>query len=139
MLGLSVNSSQPGIYGEALSLEGAPTPLESLMSDFEQFDKKTVIVSGRVKKVCQKKGCWMVIESPKKQTVRVLFKDYAFTVPQNILNKSALIQGVITQKLINTKEQRHFLSDEGAPTSQLKAKLKPKKVFRFIASGVEVK
>lgn len=62
----------------------------------------TAIVSGKIVEVCQHKGCWIVLEDTiSKEKVFMAFKDEAFNVPKQVVNKNAVLK---VQKIENTDE-----------------------------------
>ena len=111
--------------------------LETVIANYKDYKGKKVVVSGKVKKVCEKKGCWMSVESGKAQ-VRTLFKDYGFFVPKEIMGKVVKLEGQLVQKTLKPAEVRHFMKDEGQPASAVKKIKKSKTVFQFVAEGVQI-
>ena len=71
----SPKSAEKGVtYGAGATAEGniPVSDLDKKMKD-NKFEGK---VSGKVKEVCQEKGCWMKIEKDNGETMMVKFKDY---------------------------------------------------------------
>ena len=118
-------------------VQKSAVPLSTAIKNFKSGKPTQLTVSGKVQKVCVKKGCWMVIEEGG-QKVRVTFKDYGFFVPQKLLGNSILAEGELVEKTISKEEAAHYLEDEGASPEKI-AKAKAKKTYRFVATGVEVK
>lgn len=123
-------------YGEMKAGEKVVS-LENILENYTDFKGKMVSFEAVPKKVCEKKGCWMVLEEGTLQ-VRTLFKDYGFFVPKEILGKKVRVQGMMEQKKISAATLRHFMKDEGKKMEEIK-KVKTGEVrFQFVASGVEV-
>lgn len=140
LLAMAVNSTDKVStqkFGDKLTSDLKPTTLDAVISNFDQYKGKTVVLEGEVKKVCQMKGCWLTLVDPK-HDVRVMFKDYGFTVPKDIKGRTVKLEGEMTLKLIKPKDQKHFLKDEGASQEKIDAVRTAKKVYRFVASGVEI-
>lgn len=101
------------------------------------ISEKEVLVSGKVKKVCKKKGCWMAI-GENGTNVRVTFKDYGFFVPTSLIGKKILAQGQLKVREMSVKEARHFAEDAGKSKEEIAKITKPVNEYRFVASGVKV-
>ena len=113
------------------------TSLGDVISNFQDYKSKTVAFQATTKKVCKKKGCWMVLEDGEYQ-VRTLFKDYGFFVPATILGKKVKVQGVMTQKKISAATIRHYMKDEGKSFEEIKKIKTGKTQFEFTADAVEI-
>ena len=66
---------------------------------------------GRITQVCQKEGCWLVIESDGK-AARVRTKDHAFVVPKDSKG-TATVFGVLSPIEMSAKEAKHLSDDAG--------------------------
>jgi hypothetical protein len=69
-----------------------------------------VKVTGTVGKVCQKKGCWMVINDGE-ATARVLVADHAFAIPMDGEGKAAIVEGPIEVKELTEANVAHLKQD----------------------------
>jgi hypothetical protein len=111
--------------------------LTDILSSPKDNVKKEILTSGTVKKVCEKKGCWLRLQAGEKE-VRVTFKDYGFFVPPTLLDQQILVQGELIEKKMSVKDQKHFLKDEGAPKEVINAVKTEKLEFEFVAAGVQI-
>ncbi len=123
-------------FGEKISQSQALTLSEAVKS-YPKNEKKEILVTGKVVKVCEKSGCWMSLQDGKTQ-VRTLFKDYGFFVPKEINGKTVQVQGILSQKEISAATARHYLKDEGASMKEIHQIRKPQVSFEFVATGVKV-
>ena len=128
----NLNSS----FGNTLTINKS-MELKQVLKNFKDYRSKNVLIEGVVKKVCLKKGCWMVVSSGKNQ-MRVTFKDYGFFVPNHILNKKVAVEGIIHRKWESEGETRHFMEDEGALKKDILKIKGGRAVYHFVASGVKV-
>ena len=128
--------NQPKTFGK-LEKGIQKIDLANLIENFGDFEGKKVAFEAIPNKVCQKKGCWMVLSSDEYK-VRTLFKDYGFTVPKDILGKNVLVQGVMTRKKVSAATLRHYLKDEGKKMQEIKKVKTGKMQFEFTATGVEI-
>ena len=132
----TVAAADSKTFGEAF--EGtSPKTMADVLKDSDKYLSEDVVVSAQVDKVCKKKGCWFQVKNSD-GTTRVVFKDYSFFVPKDIDGKKITMNGRLKSKTMSVSEQRHFLKDEGASKEEIKAITEPKKVFQFVASGVQI-
>ncbi|WP_342379277.1 DUF4920 domain-containing protein [Myxococcus stipitatus] len=133
-------SSQDGwklTRGEAL--KGAnPVKLADLLTKPQPHEGKTVTLEGRVRKACERKGCWMELatDSAKGPGVRVTFKDYGFFVPLDSAGAQARVEGVVKVAELSESHASHYES-EGAIVPR-GADGKPREV-QLVATGVELR
>ncbi len=121
---------------------GAITPQDTLtlsqvISDFDKYKGKTIVIEATTEKVCEQKGCWMVIKDGSHQ-VRTLFKDYGFFVPKDIVGQKVRVQGVMEQKKISAATLRHYKKDEGAKLGEIQKIKTGRMDYQFTADAVEV-
>ena len=69
--------------------------------------------------------------------VRVTFKNYGFFVPQTILNKRILAQGILIAQILKVSEARHYAEDAGQSDKAIQSITQPVREFRFIATAVK--
>jgi hypothetical protein len=129
-------SEKGQVFGNSVP-QSEPKALTALAKDFDQYQDKTVVIEAKAQKVCQKKGCWMVLEDGDLQ-VRTLFKDYGFFVPKDLAGKKVRAVGQLTRKQVSASTLRHYKKDEGAKMAEIE-KIKTGEVqYQFIADGVEI-
>jgi len=121
-------------YGAGLTLEET-TPLREVVSRPELHLDRTLLVKGRIRDVCQKKGCWMILTDGDSR-MRVRFADYGFFVPKDCIGKDAYVEGRAAREEIGEKEARHYEaeSSDGDP-SKIHG---PQRVVTFTATGVRL-
>ena len=121
-------------YGAALTLEEL-TPLHEVVSRPELHADRTLLVKGRIRDVCQKKGCWMVLTDGESE-MRVRFADYGFFVPKDSSGKDAYVEGRAVAEKISEKKARHYEAEasNGDP-SKVQG---PQRVVSFTATGVRL-
>ena len=96
-------------------------------------------ISGEIKEVCTKKGCWFAMELPNGQSMRVTFKDYGFFIPTNSQGFPIVMDGVATLSETDVETLRHFAEDQGKSKEEVEAITEPKKEITFEATGVVIK
>jgi hypothetical protein len=128
----------PGNYGDIIEVAQVSN-LAEMVSQVEAdgtFDGK---ISGEIKEVCTKKGCWFAMELPNGQSMRVTFKDYGFFIPTNSQGFPIVIQGVATLSDTDVETLKHFAEDQGKSKEEVEAITEPKKEITFEATGVVIK
>lgn len=111
------------------------TPLVEAIDRASEESNDPVLVRGRVTDVCQRKGCWTVLQSGDAH-VRVRFKDYAFFVPTDCRGREALVEGVVEVKTLSAAMARHY--EEEAQNGDPDAVRGPKQEVSMIATGVRL-
>jgi len=124
-------------YGAKITDKSTLT-LSQAVSAHERYADQQITVAAKVEQVCQKKGCWMVLEGAEGKSVRVLFANYGFFVDKDLKGATIRAQGKLVEKKISESDARHFLEDEGAPATVIEAVKGEQTVLQFIADGVEV-
>lgn len=152
LLGSSLTFAQSGppegntlngdIYGEQLTLkaESKAITVDQLNKDLIKNNKKVknVIIRGKVTDVCDKKGCWLTIQTEDHSKFFVKMKDYAFFVPTALKGKNVLLEGDAEIKTVSVNEQKHYAEDAKKPQSEIDAITQPKEEIRFVATGIKV-
>jgi hypothetical protein len=87
--------------------------------------------SGRIVEVCQKKGCWAMLEDGG-VAARVMMKDYAFLLPKDT-SGAAVVYGTLIDKQLDEKTAKHLAEDAGRDTANA-----PTRELRIEALGVEL-
>lgn len=123
-------------FGAALTLK-KPVSLAQAMAAHSGKSGKELLVEGQAAKVCQKKGCWMILIDGESE-VRITFKDYKFFIPKNSSGKRVRAQGVLKLEEMSVKDAKHYLKDEGASKEEIAKVKAPVKTWTFVASGVEL-
>ncbi|WP_300437016.1 DUF4920 domain-containing protein [Christiangramia sp.] len=128
-------------YGAKISKEGSFSS-SVMLEKFEGLRSGDTIKEKfrtTINSVCQKKGCWMVLELPGVDDVRVTFKDYGFFVPEDVIGKEVIVRGKAFVQITSVEEQRHYAEDAGKPVDEVVAITEPLKSFGFIADGILIK
>ncbi|GAB3692551.1 hypothetical protein GCM10027592_11610 [Spirosoma flavus] len=134
----SASAQESSYHGKKITESGAipATQLASKMGDKEKMNTK---VEGTVESVCKVKGCWMNVKTGDGQTMRVMFKDYAFFVPKDIEGKTVVVEGLAETTTTPVAKLRHFAEDAGKSKEEIEKITEPEKAITFMADGVIVK
>jgi hypothetical protein len=127
-----------GNFGELISEQELVNPSEmiTLVVENGTFEGK---ILGEIKEVCVKKGCWLTMDLPNGESMRVTFKDYAFFVPTNSQGFPIILDGVATMTTTDVETLRHFAEDQGKTVEEVAAITEPKREITFEATGVIIK
>ena len=124
-------------FGEQFSDENVLTTLEMMekSQNLKPGDTINVKFATTVKEVCQKKGCWMNIETGAEDAM-VRFKDYAFFMPKDIAGKEIIVNAKAYMEEMSVEDQRHYAEDGGKSAEEIAAITEPKLALAFEADGV---
>lgn len=132
LLMLSLLSAAPAAfaanYGEPMPA-GDPVAITAAAADPAAHAGTPAKFSGRITQVCQKKGCWVVIEQDG-VSARVMAKDHGFEVPKDA-SGDAIAYGVLQQEPITEEHARHLVEDDGA-------KAPAASELRIVATAIEI-
>ena len=121
-------------FGAGITLD-EPTPLGRLLESPERYASEKVLVSGRLTEVCQRKGCWTLLQDGDAQ-VRVRFLDYGFFLPKDSAGRQAWVEGRVTVRTLSESEARHYESERpGGDPQRIRG---PQREVGFVASGVRL-
>jgi len=124
-------------YGKAVTKEKAIS-LASLNQELKKDTVYTGKIAGEVTEVCTKKGCFMKLKQANGEDVMVRFKDYAYFMPQNIVGKKVVIEGVAKVSETSVERLRHYAADAGKSKKEIAKISKAKKDVTIMADGVLV-
>ncbi|MFD2033788.1 DUF4920 domain-containing protein [Belliella marina] len=128
----------PGNYGAAVE-EVAVLSIAQMYDELKSSGEFEGKVIGQIKEVCTKKGCWMTLDLPSGETMRVTFKDYGFFVPLTSQGYPVIIEGVATKTVTDVATLKHYAEDAGKPKEEIDAITSPKEEYAFEAVGVIIK
>ncbi|MCC2591634.1 DUF4920 domain-containing protein [Chryseobacterium sp. MFBS3-17] len=128
-------------YGAQVSVKAEKKAMSAA-----QLDKKlkksgklnNVAVKGKVTDVCEKKGCWLTVETENNERFFVKMKDYAFFVPTALVGKNVVLEGTAENKITSVDELKHYAEDAKKSQAEIDAITKPQEEIRFLASGIKV-
>jgi hypothetical protein len=121
-------------FGAPLTLKDSVS-VDTALEQFKKEPKKNFLIEAKVDKVCEKKGCWMILKSTTSD-LRIKFKDYGFFVPITLVGKTVLVEGTLESKKLTLAQTKHYIQDEGGDPSKV---TEAKTEFQMVAIGVSVK
>ena len=124
-------------FGGDFTLEQTVS-LASVLDKSEAFSGKNVKVRGAIEKVCKKKGCWFTVragEAESARFVRITMKDYGFFVPLDCDGKTAIVEGVFTEKIVEEPMRKHLATDGGDDPDKVQGTTKE---FRLVATAIDI-
>ncbi|HET8859299.1 DUF4920 domain-containing protein [Marivirga sp.] len=128
---------EESFLGESFKLE-EETKLINLVSEMENSDSVIATIEAKVTEVCQAKGCWMKVNLPNGESMRVTFKDYGFFMPKDLAGKSVKMHGVAKKEETDVETLKHFAEDAGKSEDEIAQITEPKMDYKFVASGVKL-
>jgi len=124
-------------FGTTVTNDNA-VPYDAVMAKMATTDSLAMKVTGKVKEVCQKKGCWMTLVSdqPGYPEMRVTFKDYAFFMPKDLSGKHVVVEGFARVETTSVDVLRHYAEDAKKSPEEIAKITEPKREVAFEAAGV---
>lgn len=123
-------AGNPTTHGAPIPDEGAVVPISVAAADADAYAGTEHRFSGRITEVCQKEGCWLMLEDDG-QAARVMMKDHAFAVPKDARG-SAEVYGVLSVKELTKEAAQHLAEDSGSDV------LPQERELRIVATGVRI-
>jgi len=121
-------TAEPIAFGAPMPA-GEPVGIAKVAADPTAFGSEPRLFAGRITQVCQKKGCWVVLEQDG-ASARVMAKDHGFAVPTDS-SGPAVAYGVLEMEPISPEHARHLVEDDGAaPPAD--------RELRIIASAIRI-
>jgi hypothetical protein len=117
------------VYGNKWQADFDQENIEKAISKHDELVDKEMIFTGNISKVCQKAGCWMILET-NGQFARVDFNNHSFFIPKDTQG-TAEVFGVLQAKTMSEEKKKH-LEEDGA------GKLEDQ-VFEITATSVKIK
>lgn len=133
--------SQTAYTGQKFGEEVKPGDVKTAAKMEAAMGSKTTAdmkITGKVVDVCKKKGCWMTLEMPNGDPMRVTFKDYAFFMPMDIVGKNVVLDGLAKKQTISVETLRHYAEDAKKSPEEVAKITDPKKELAFEAKGVVI-
>ena len=116
--------------GETLMLSQA---IDELSVNSESKPQKAIKISGTITKVCQKKGCWLILTDGE-QFARVTFKGYKIFVPTDTGTQPSTILGVLSETKLTASAAKHYASDAGESTALVGAR----REYSIVAEAIRI-
>lgn len=111
--------------------------LTDALEDPAAHADRTVVVEGKVDKVCPVKGCWMeLMPEGESRGVRVTFENYGFFVPKDSMGWKARLEGKFVREELSKRAVDHLVG-EGATLE-----VRPDGTavqYSFVATAVELR
>lgn len=130
-----INANGLEYFGEEITKDGA-IESDDFFTSFSEGDSIEMKVSGEIKEVCKKKGCWMSMNIGEGQEMMVKFKDYGFFVPLNADGRMATVDGWAFKEVRSVEELKHYAFDAGDTDEEIAAITEPETSYTFMAKGV---
>lgn len=120
-------------FGESFAI-AQPKTLGEALTGAVDGQELSVRVSGTIEKVCQKRGCWLVVKDGASEA-RVVMKGGAFTVPTDSQGKKAQVEGLLKVRIFTEAQAKHLAEDGGEDPSKVTGE---KKELLITATAVEI-
>ena len=116
------------VYGEKWQALETKVEIKKALASAKDYIGQQMVFSGNISKVCQKSGCWMILEQSG-EFARVDFNNHAFFIPKDSQGQAEVLGKLKLKEM--TEQQKKHLEDEGAGSL-------PKKVYEITATSVKI-
>lgn len=119
-VGVQLAASADDVVRRGAEIGDSPTvDLKEALAAAEEYVGRSVIVEGKVDKVCPVKGCWLeLMPADEARGVRVKFKDYGFFVPKDSMGSMARLEGKFVREELSKREVDHLVGEGATLTTK---------------------
>lgn len=119
----------PRAFGKPIP-QGETVPISQAVADLNAHAGEPRRFSGRIVSVCQKKGCWAMLEDDG-AVARVFFPKHDVALPKDATGR-AVVHGVLERVEMNRDVAEHFAAEDktGRPVGEAE--------YRIVADGFEI-
>lgn len=135
--GEEVADSNKVVFGEEVSEEGAIS-LEGFAQNMQGKDSVEAKIIATPTKVCQKMGCWFIVELPNGDEMRIKTNDHAYTVPKDMAGKEVVFEGLAYRDTVSVAQLQHYAEDAGKSEEEIAKITEPETSISFRADGVRI-
>lgn len=97
-------------YGAEMP-KGEAVDIAAASGNVDDYAGKPAKFKGRITQVCQKEGCWLMIES-NAQAARIKTKDHSFVIPKDSTGE-AIVFGELKRVELKPEAAKHLAEDAG--------------------------
>ncbi|MGH8051640.1 MAG: DUF4920 domain-containing protein [Arenimonas sp.] len=119
-------------YGETMP-KGKAVDIAVASKNLDNYVNKPAKFRGRITKVCQMEGCWLMIES-NAQAARIKTKDHGFVIPKDSKGE-AIVFGELKRVELKPEVAKHLAEDAGVAAPEPVATSE----LQIIASSISIK
>ena len=119
-------------YGEEMP-KGKAIDISTASQNLETYAGKPAKFKGRITQVCQKEGCWLMVES-NAQAARIKTKDHAFVIPKDSKGE-VIVFGELKRVELKPEVAKHLAEDAGTAAPETAATSE----LQIIASSISIK
>ena len=122
-------------YGNAF-VKTEAIAVDTLIADSKKYTNNQLLVTGRINKVCKKKGCWFVLQGSGDGSdfIRVTMK-HSFFVPTDCEGKAVTVEGTFRSVPLPEAARKHLAEDGGEDPSKVKGSAVE---LTMVATGVSI-
>jgi hypothetical protein len=128
-------------FGEEVRPEGPAHAPADLDADPHAFHGQDVRVEGTVVEVCLQDGCWLALENPAGDPVRVDVRRDEFdrpewTLPRDLGPRHAIIEGIAYADTLSGEQLRRYAQQAGRPEQDIDGIAEGRIAAHVVARGM---
>jgi hypothetical protein len=125
-------SADEGWFGQQPETSTDAVGVAAIMAAPEDWEERSLMISGRITDVCTNRGCWAVFED-NGEFLRIMARDHSFALPAEARGP-ALAHGTLKKVEVSAEHARHLVEDDGADPAVLEKNYE----YRLVAEGVRL-
>lgn len=129
------------VFGEKIKYDTLVVDQSTVLAKYEGMQEGDTIAlkfTSIIDEVCQKKGCWLIVDLDENHQAFVKFKDYAFFAPMNAAGHKVVLDGKAFVSIVSVDELRHYAKDAGKSQEEIAKIVDPEISYSFLAGGVAI-
>lgn len=108
------------VYGSEFPDDAQFFALNYLIENSNIFNGQQVATTGKIKQVCQKKGCFFILTNEDgDRNARITFQDYEFFIPTNSAGNKVRLVGEFKIKELSEEKDKHYAEDVGEDPEEI--------------------
>ena len=117
------------VYGNKWNADFDSMNIEKALGEHEMLIGEEMIFTGNITKVCQKRGCWMMLETNGK-IARVDFNHHSFFIPKDTQG-TAEVFGKLRSRAMSDETKKHLEAEGAGKITQ--------QIFEIIATSIKIR
>lgn len=124
------------VYGNEFPDDAQYFALNYLIENSSIFEGQQVATTGKIKEVCQKKGCFFILTNEDEdRSARITFKDYEFFIPTNSAGNKVRLVGEFKVNELSEEKAKHYAEDAGEDPEDIEG---AQQEYGLIATSVKI-
>lgn len=138
---VSAANAESLTFGTAVN-DSNVTAVSTILATPDEYVGKQVTIKGVVTNVCEKRGCWMTVQSDQRfQELFIKVRDGDMVFPLSARGSEAIVTGKLTAVPLSLEQSRDYLAEEAkkqGKTFDVASVTAPVNFYQLAPSGVKI-